>query len=94
MIQRRTEHYISVAGIFIDPTISTTVEFSQDPIPNFRKMLSKYSSGYMTVPAVGAGTANVEFEAITGISARFFGPGEYPYKSVLTEKPVKVSHIT
>ncbi len=71
---------------FIDPTISTTVEFSQDPIPNFRKMLSKYSSGYMTVPAVGAGTANVEFEAITGISARFFGPGEYPYKSVLTEK--------
>ncbi|MGI6766623.1 MAG: LTA synthase family protein [Lentihominibacter sp.] len=71
---------------FIDPTIATTVEFSQDPIPNFRKMLSKYSSGYLTVPAVGAGTANVEFEAITGINARFFGPGEYPYKSVLTEK--------
>ena len=71
---------------FIDPTISTAVECSQDPIPNFRRLLKKYSSGYLTVPAVGAGTANVEFEAITGISARFFGPGEYPYKSVLTEK--------
>ena len=35
---------------------------------------------------IGAGTANVEFEAMTGISARFFGPGEYPHKSVLTEK--------
>lgn len=71
---------------FIDPTMLTTVEYSQDPIPNFRKMLKKYSSGYIKVPAVGAGTANVEFETITGISARFFGPGEYPHKSILTEK--------
>ena len=49
-----------------------------------RKEVKKQN--YLTVPAVGAGTANVEFEAITGISARFFGPGEYPYKSILTEK--------
>lgn len=71
---------------FVDPTITNEIEYSRDPIPYFRKLLKEYSSGYLTVPAVGAGTANVEFEAITGISARFFGPGEYPYKSVLTEK--------
>ncbi|MGX8773554.1 MAG: LTA synthase family protein [Bacillota bacterium] len=71
---------------FIDPTIAKDVEYSKDPIPNYRKLLKECSSGYLTVPAVGAGTANVEFEAITGISARFFGPGEYPYKSILTEK--------
>ena len=70
---------------FIDPTIAKNIEYSKDPIPYYRKLLKKYSSGYLTVPAVGAGTANVEFEAITGISARFFGPGEYPYKSILTE---------
>lgn len=71
---------------FVDPTIVNNVEYSKDPIPNFRKMLKNCSSGYLTVPAVGAGTANVEFEAMTGISARFFGPGEYPYKSILTEE--------
>lgn len=71
---------------FIDPTLTKEIEYSRDPIPYFRKLLKECSSGYLTVPAVGAGTANVEFEAITGISARFFGPGEYPYKSVLTEK--------
>lgn len=71
---------------FVDPTIVKDVEYSKDPIPNYRKLMKKYSSGYITVPAVGAGTANVEFEAMTGISARFFGPGEYPHKSVLTEK--------
>lgn len=71
---------------FIDPTIATNVKYSKDPIPYYRQLLDECSSGYLTVPAVGAGTANVEFEAITGISARFFGPGEYPYKSILTEK--------
>ena len=70
---------------FVDPTIVMDMKYSKDPIPNFRRMMKKYSSGYLTVPAVGAGTANVEFEAMTGISARFFGPGEYPYKSILTE---------
>ncbi len=71
---------------FIDPTMVDGFEFSKDPVPNFRKLMKDYSSGYITVPAVGAGTANVEFEAITGISARFFGPGEYPHKSILTEE--------
>ena len=71
---------------FVDPTIAKDVEYSKDPIPFYRQLLKDYSSGYLTVPAVGAGTANVEFEAITGISARFFGPGEYPYKSILTKE--------
>ncbi len=71
---------------FIDPQLINSIECSEDPIPNFRKLLENYSSGYFTVPAVGAGTANTEFESITGMSAKFFGPGEYPYKSVLLDK--------
>ncbi len=71
---------------FIDPTILEGFEYNQDPTPNFRALMEQYSSGMMTVPSVGAGTANVEFEAMTGISARFFGPGEYPYKSVMLER--------
>ena len=63
---------------FMDPETIKGYSFSQDPIPNFRKMKKKYSSGIFRVPVVGAGTANTEFEAITGISAKFFGPGEYP----------------
>ncbi len=35
------------------------------------------------MPSVGAGTANTEFESITGMNLDFFGPGEYPYKTVL-----------
>lgn len=71
---------------FIDPTLVEGFAYSKDPMPNFRQMMKDYSSGYLTVPSVGAGTANTEFESMTGISVKFFGPGEYPYKSVLLEK--------
>ena len=68
---------------FFDPTKVRFLEFSEDPIPNFRQLMKEYSSGYYTVPSVGAGTANTEFETLTGMSMRYFGPGEYPYKGIL-----------
>ena len=47
--------------------------------------MKEYTSGYYKVPSVGAGTANTEFESISGMSLHYFGPGEYPYKSILKE---------
>ena len=70
---------------FFDPTLVNYLKISEDPIPNFRKLMKEYTSGYYKVPAVGAGTANTEFESITGMSLHYFGPGEYPYKSILKE---------
>lgn len=70
---------------FFDPYQVNYLKLSQDPIPNFRRLMKQYSSGYFRVPSVGAGTANTEFETITGMSLRYFGPGEYPYKSILKE---------
>ncbi len=71
---------------FMDPLEFKQLTYSQDPTPFFRQLKSQYSAGYLTVPSVGAGTANTEFEVNSGMSVKFFGPGEYPYKSVLTEK--------
>ncbi len=56
---------------------------SEDACPNLHAMYEKYSSGYFKVPSIGAGTANTEFEVLTGMNLRYFGPGEYPYKTVL-----------
>lgn len=63
-----------------------TVEYlkcSEDPIPYFRSLMESYSSGAFKVPSVGAGTANTEFETISGMNMRYFGPGEYPHKTIL-----------
>lgn len=71
---------------FFDPTLVEGLTFSEDPIPNFRGLKNQYTSGYLNVPSVGAGTANTEFEVLSGMSLDFFGPGEYPYKTILKEK--------
>lgn len=68
---------------FFDITKAKDLTFSEDPIPNFRKLMNNYTTGYLDVPCVGAGTANTEFEVLTGMDLDFFGPGEYPYKTVL-----------
>lgn len=71
---------------FIDSDRISGVTTDIDPVPNFNKYMKEYPSGYLTVPAIGAGTANTEFEILTGMKSKLFGAGEYPYKTVLTEK--------
>lgn len=68
---------------FFDPMLWENSPVKEDPIPFFRYLKRAYPSGYLNVPSVGAGTANTEFECITGMNLDFFGPGEYPYKTVL-----------
>lgn len=65
------------------------IKVSNDPTPVFNELRKKYSTGWFKVPACGAGTANTEFEVLTGISSRFFGPGEYPYKGKLREQSLQ-----
>lgn len=72
---------------FIDIARAEGIHTDKDPIPNFHKLQEEYPSGYLTVPAIGAGTANTEFEILTGMKSKLFGAGEYPYKTVLTKTP-------
>lgn len=71
---------------FFDITELSDAKISEDPIPYYRSLLENYSSGFLSVPSVGAGTANTEFEILTGMNLDFFGCGEYPYQTVLREQ--------
>lgn len=71
---------------FFDPKLVKDVVFSENPTPNFDRIRSEYSSGYLSVPCFGAGTANTEFEVQTGVNLDDFGPGEYPYRTVMQSK--------
>ncbi len=74
---------------FFDPNQVEGLTLSENPIPNFTRLKEEYPSGYLTVPALGAGTANTEFEVLTGLKSSFFGAGEYPYKTTVNETPVE-----
>ncbi|MBQ8151338.1 MAG: LTA synthase family protein, partial [Firmicutes bacterium] len=88
-VQRKPNIIFLQLESYIDPTLVKPLKFNKDPMPNYRQLMKDYSSGYLTVPACGAGTAKVEFEVMTGMSVRNFGPGEYPYKTILKENTVE-----
>lgn len=71
---------------FFDPKLVKGVTFSSNPTPNLDRIMKEYSSGYLSVPCFGAGTANTEFEVQTGVNLDDFGPGEYPYRTVMQSK--------
>ena len=60
--------------------------FSQEALPNFTALMNQYESGALSVPVIGAGTVNTEFEILTGLSTSHFGPGEYPFRSILLDQ--------
>ncbi|MEG1361475.1 MAG: LTA synthase family protein [Lachnospiraceae bacterium] len=68
---------------FFDITCAKDLTFSKSPIPNFQKLAAKGGSGLLSVPVVGAGTVNSEFEVMTGMNIDDFGAGEYPFKTIL-----------
>ncbi len=70
---------------FVDPYEYNFMTYSQDPTPFYHYLEDNYTSGYLTMPVVGAGTANAEFEILTGMRLHHFGTGEYPYKTILKE---------
>lgn len=76
------ESYFDVANVEFFTT-------SEDACPNLHNLYQNYSNGYFKVPSVGAGTANTEFEVLTGMNLRYFGPGEYPYKTYSKKHPTE-----
>ncbi|NUS50802.1 MAG: LTA synthase family protein [Nocardioidaceae bacterium] len=59
---------------FSDPTRLAGVRPAEDPIPFTRRLMGQTSSGNLLAHQVGGGTANVEFETLTGMSLSQFAP--------------------
>lgn len=53
---------------FSDPTLAPGVSLAEDPMPFTRSLMRRTTSGAMWAPEYGRGTANTEFEALTGLS--------------------------
>lgn len=76
--------YVQLESFFDVDTI-IGAEFSRDPTPCFHELLDKWPTGELYVPTVGGGTANVEFEVMSGLNMDFFGAGETPYNTIIQE---------
>jgi phosphoglycerol transferase MdoB-like AlkP superfamily enzyme len=59
---------------FSDPTRIDKVQLERDPIPFTRGLMERTTSGDMLAQVLGGGTANMEFETLTGQSLSQFLP--------------------
>lgn len=76
--------YVQLESLF-DINKVKGVTFSEDPTPNFNALKESCPSGFLSVPLIGSGTANTEFEILTGMSTEYFSPGEYPYITIMRD---------
>lgn len=73
---------------FINPNWITDIELNKNPVSNFEALSDNFTSGLLSVPSFGGGTANTEFEVITGMSTEFFGTGEFLFNTIASKKPI------
>lgn len=59
---------------FTDPTRLAGLEVAEDPVPFTRALMERTPSGTMLSSGFGGGTANVEFEVLTGMALAGFQP--------------------
>jgi phosphoglycerol transferase MdoB-like AlkP superfamily enzyme len=59
------------------------VKLTGDPIPYVRAVAAKHTSGYVVSPEAFGGSANSEFELLTGMSLRFLPLRSCPYKQYI-----------
>ncbi|MBP1156409.1 MULTISPECIES: LTA synthase family protein [unclassified Paenibacillus] len=78
---------------FWDATQVEGLKFSKDPLPFYHSLVEKYTSGTMLSPQFGGGTANVEFEVLTGNSMRFLPQGSIPYNQYIHKQTDSLASI-
>lgn len=74
---------------FMDMYRIAGAEYSENPHPYFSSLKEEYPHGLLTVNALGACTANVEYEVLTSTDIRSYGFDEYPYLSYLQNSPME-----
>lgn len=77
--------FVQLESFFDADTLADDIIVSENATPNFHRLLENWPSGTLYVPVVGGGTANTEFEILTGMNIDSFGAGEYPYYTVLRD---------
>lgn len=70
---------------FFDVTRLPTLSFSEDPLAFLHSLRTKTPAGWLLSPEFAGNTANVEFEALTGMSMYFLKAGTIPFQQSIAK---------
>lgn len=80
-------HIIMIMGeAFSDLSESNAVDFDgyQDPLAGFKALGAEGITGHLVVPGRGGGTADTEFDVLTGRAARYLRFSPYAYRMIVS----------
>jgi phosphoglycerol transferase MdoB-like AlkP superfamily enzyme len=77
--ERPVNLIVYVIESFMDPQ-DLGLRYTADPIPNVRALQRSHRGGYAIVPEAFGGSANTEFELLTGMTRSFLPDGSLPYR--------------
>ncbi len=81
----KTNVVVVLSESFSDPTRLQGFQLAEDPIPRTRALMDRTTSGTMMTQLYGGGTANMEFEVLTGQSIGLFNPQlSSPYQMLVS----------
>jgi phosphoglycerol transferase MdoB-like AlkP superfamily enzyme len=69
------------------------VRFTSDPMPNFRAATASHPHGRAIVPHAFGGSANTEFELLTGMTNSFLPNGSIPYRQYVGRRLPALPHL-
>lgn len=82
-----TNVVIVLSESFTDPTRLDGFDLDRDPIPQTRELMASTTSGTMLAQMYGGGTANMEFETLTGQALALFRPQMVsPYQMLVPDE--------
>ena len=92
-ISRNPHVIVILAEAFSEFHLSPGITFADgfDPGYNYRRLRDESLHGYIVVPNYGGGTADTEFDILTGINTRFYRGMAYSYMLITREFPGLVS---
>ncbi|WP_213523211.1 LTA synthase family protein [Paenibacillus sp. J31TS4] len=70
---------VMLSEAFWDPTQIKSIKFDKDPLEYLHSLQKDFTHGTLLSPQFGGGTANVEYEVLSGHSNRFLPQGSLAY---------------
>jgi phosphoglycerol transferase MdoB-like AlkP superfamily enzyme len=83
---RRSASVVNVVVYLVESLVDPAdlgVRFTTDPLAHFRELARTHLHGHAIVPRSYGGSANTEFELLTGLSTAFLPDGSVPYRQYL-----------
>lgn len=94
-IQEKTNIIVILSEAFTDPTKIKGITYSSDPLEPVREIMN--TNGHMTLisPQTGGGTANVEYEVLTGVSMSLYSESAIAYQQYINKQHMSLaSYLT